>query len=62
MLAVFFIALGLMVLLGDPSVKNVDGVKKLEKIASGTKDALTGNTGAPKPSQDFIGWLFWSGK
>jgi hypothetical protein len=72
-LAILLIAVGLMILMGDPSVKDVDGLKKLEKIASGSKDALKGlskddlkrltkgQAGAPKPSQDLIGWFFWNG-
>lgn len=41
MLAVLLIAVGLMILMGDPSVKDEEGLKKLEKIASGTKTAFT---------------------
>lgn len=71
MASIFLIALGLMILMGDPSVKDVDGMEKLEKIAKGSKAALTkaemkklikNQGGAPKPSQDFIGWFFWNGK
>lgn len=71
MLSILLIAVGLMILLGDPSVKDVDGLEKLEKIAKGTKDVLKkaemkklvkSASGAPKPSQDFIGWFFWNGK
>lgn len=61
-LGILLLAVGLMLLLGDPSVKDVKGMEKLEKIASGTRDSFTGRNGAPKPSQDFIGWLFWNGK
>lgn len=41
MLGVILLAVGLMILFGDPSVKDVDGLAKLEKIASGTKTAFT---------------------
>jgi len=73
-LAVLLIAVGLMILLGDPSVKDVDGLEKLEKVASGSAKALkdlskkdlkklvASQSSAPKPSQDFIGWFFWNGK
>jgi len=72
-LAILLIAVGLMILMGDPSVKDVDGMEKLEKIASGSKDTLkklskkdlkklvAGQPSAPKPSQDLIGWFFWNG-
>ena len=62
MLAILLIAAGLLILLGDPSVKDADGLEKLEKVAKGTKDMVTGQTGAPRPSQDFFGWLFWNGE
>ena len=74
MLAILLIAVGLMILFDDPSVKDVDGMEKLEKIASGSKDVIkrlsekdlkklvASQSSAPKPSQDFIGWLFWNGK
>jgi len=73
MLAILLIAVGLMILMGDPSVKDVDGLEKLEKIASGSKDVVKGlpkkdlkklvasQSGAPKPSQDLVGWFFWNG-
>jgi hypothetical protein len=62
MLAILLIAVGLMILMGDPSVKDEEGIKRLEKIARGTRDSFTGGNGAPSPWDDFIGWFFWSGK
>lgn len=61
MLAIILIAVGMMILLGDPSVADEDGADKLKALAKGIKDTATGNTGAPKISQDFWGWLWWDG-
>jgi len=62
MLGILLIAVGLWVLFGDPSVKKVKGgINKTEAVAKGVRDVCKGRTGAPKPSEDLLGWLFYKG-
>ena len=62
MLGILLIAVALWVLFSDDSVKKVKGgMNKTEAVAKGVRDVVKGRTGAPKPSQDFLGWLFYKG-
>jgi hypothetical protein len=62
MLGILLIAVALWLLFGDATVKSQSGAgNKIKAVASGVKKVATNQTGAPKPSQDFFGWLFYKG-
>jgi len=55
----FLLIVGILLLFGDPSVAEEEGVtRKAGAVVKGVAGVVTNTNGAPSPLDDFWGW-FW---
>jgi hypothetical protein len=60
-MGVFLICVGLILLFGDSSVAEEDGVaRKAGAVVKGVAGVITNSGGAPSPFEDFWGWFTWN--